>query len=757
MQTKKRMSMDKRRSGTGKQGFGAAPVYFTAISSILGAILFLRLGYATGMLGFWGAMAMILVGHLITIPTALAVSELATNTRVEGGGEYFIISRSLGLKVGTTIGITLFLSQAISVAFYTISFAEAFQPLFQWWVQRFGWELPRQAVSVPTLLITAAVILKKGTGSGVKLLYIVVTLLFLSLLLFFLGKPVDMPAVEEGMPVAEEVSNFGFYNADKFFIIFAICFPAFTGMTAGVGLSGELRDPGKAIPLGTMLGTLTGLVVYILVVYKLSVSAPQSLLVSDQLVMSRIAVFGKIIIPVGLAAATLSSALGGMLVAPRTLQAIASDKTIPLRKINIFLARNNDRMEPRNASWVSYAIALVFIMLGDVNSVAQIISMFFLITYGTLCLSSFLNHFGAPPSYRPRFKSRWYISLAGFLLSVWVMFRISQLYTIVSYAIIILIYIYIERSNKNKKGFVTIFKGVLFQLNRKLQVYMQKHQTGMSKGEWRPAALCISSYSFERDKVLELMKWMSYQHGFGTYFHYIKGYYDRHTYELAQKDLQRLIDAQKEKGSALYIDTMISPSYTSAIAQVIQTPSISGMENNMVVFEYDQHQPQEMEHLFSNVELVRAGNFDVCILATSEHVIRPENGIHVWINDPNDKNTNFMILLGYIIMAHPDWKRSYIKIFLTSIDEELTQLRNELRERIAAGRLPITMNNIEIIPVTAAHTMSEVVEEHSKTAALTMIGFHEDILKHEALEFFTQFRGMGDILFVNSIDFKDIR
>lgn len=749
------MNTEKRRSGTGRQGFGAGPVYFTAISSILGAILFLRLGYATGMLGFWGAMAMILVGHLITIPTALAVSELATNTRVEGGGEYFIISRSLGLKVGTTIGITLFLSQAISVAFYTISFAEAFQPLFQWWYGRFGWELPRQVVSVPTLLITAALILKKGTGSGVKMLYGVVMLLFLSLLLFFLGKPVELPLPEDGI-AAEQVSNFGFYNTDKFFIIFAICFPAFTGMTAGVGLSGELRDPGKSIPLGTMLGTLTGLVIYLLVIYKLSVSAPQSLLISDQLVMSRVAVWGNIIIPLGLAAATLSSAIGGMLVAPRTLQAIASDKTIPLRRINLFFARNNARKEPGNASIVSYAIALVFIMLGDVNSVAQIISMFFLITYGTLCLSSFLNHFGAPPSYRPRFKSRWYISLAGFVLSVWVMFRISQLYTIVSYAIIILIYIYIERSNKNRKGFVTIFKGVLFQLNRKLQVYMQKHQSGISKGEWRPAALCISSYSFERDKVLELMKWMSYEHGFGTYFHYIKGYYDRQTFELAQKDLQRLIDSQKEKGSALYIDTMISPSYTSAIAQVIQTPSISGMENNMVVFEYDQHEPHEMEHLFSNVELVRAGNFDVCILATSEHVVRPENGIHVWINEPNDKNTNLMILLGYIIMAHPDWKRSYIKIFLTSMDEELTSVREELHERIAAGRLPITMNNIEIIPVTAAHALSEVVVERSKTAALTMIGFHEDILKHEALEFFTQFRGLGDILFVNSIDYKAI-
>ncbi|MDL2282864.1 hypothetical protein LJC44_07200, partial [Parabacteroides sp. OttesenSCG-928-G06] len=129
-------------------GFGVAPVYFTAISTILGAILFLRFGFAVGTLGFWGSLLIILLGHLITIPTALAISEIATNTRVEGGGEYFIISRSFGLNIGSTIGLTLYLSQAISVAFYIIALTEAFSPLFDWWSVHFGFDLPRQAISV---------------------------------------------------------------------------------------------------------------------------------------------------------------------------------------------------------------------------------------------------------------------------------------------------------------------------------------------------------------------------------------------------------------------------------------------------------------------------------------------------------------------------------------------------------------------------------------------------------------------------------
>ena len=746
------MKMGKNTSG--KSGLGTLPVFFTSISTILGAILFLRLGFATGTMGFFGVLAMIILGHMITIPTALAISELATNKRVEGGGEYFIISRSFGLKIGSTIGVALFLAQSISIAFYTIAFAEAFQPLFEWFASKYGWELPRQAISIPTLLILAYTMLRKGVGSGIKMLYIVGGLLMLSLLMFFLGKPLSSAG---GGTLQAVSSNFGIFNSDQFFVIFAICFPAFTGMTAGVGLSGDLRNPGRSIPLGTMLGTVTGLIVYILVVWKLSVSASPGDLVGDQLVMSRIALLGAVVIPMGLAASTLSSALGGMMVAPRILQAIASDRTFPFRKINIFLARGKGRnREPQHASVVSFAIALIFIVLGDVDSVAGIISMFFLITYGTLCLSSFLNHFGSPPSYRPRFRSRWYISLAGFILSVWVMFMISPLYTVVSYIVIVLIYLYIEHVNKDKKGLVNIIKGALLQLNRRLQVYMQKHSATLEQEEWRPAVLCMSQHSFDREKVLELMKWISHQHGFGTYFHLIEGYFSRQTYLEAQQIQARLVATQIERGSTLYIDTMISPSYTAAISQAIQTPSISGMENNMVIFEYDKRNPGELHRILENVNLVRAGEFDVGIYAISERPVDPKNGIHVWVNDIDDLNTNFMILLGYIVLSHPDWRDSHIKIFITSLKGNLGEIKAKLRERIAAGRLPITMNNIEIVPVNENVSLRRVVEGCSRLAGLTIFGFPAEIIRHNALAFFSEFDGLGDVLFVNSMRKKEI-
>ncbi|MDR2926933.1 MAG: amino acid permease [Cytophagaceae bacterium] len=735
------------------KGFGTAPVYFTAVSTILGAILFLRFGTATGILGFWGAIAIIIVGHLITIPTALAISEIATNTRVEGGGEYFIISRSFGLKIGSTIGMALYFSQAISVAFYIVAFAESFHFLFEWFALRIGFELPRQVISMPALFIFAFFILRKGVGSGMKMLYFVVGVLLVSLLFFFMGSPIEAGENATRIPG----NNFGFFNGDSFFMMLAICFPAFTGMTAGVGLSGDLRNPGKSIPIGTMAATLTGLIVYLLVVGKLAVSASQIDLVNNQLIMADIAVFGTVIIPLGLAASTLSSAMGSFLVAPRTLQALAMDKSFPLRRMNIFFAKGKGKnREPFNASIATLAIAAIFVLIGNVDTVAQIISMFFLITYGTLCLISFLNHFGSPPSYRPRFKSRWFLSLGGFVLSVWVMFMISPFYTILSYIIIIVIYLFVEHSNKNQKGVVNIFKGALFQLNRRLQVYMQKHRSDMDNEEWRPAAICISSHSLEREKVLDLMRWISYQHGFGTYFHFIEGYFSKQTHEESENKLRELIDSMKELESTLYIDTMISPSYTSAIAQVIQSPSISGMENNMVVFEYDKSSPEELHRILDNINLVRAGHFDICIFGNCIAPIKYRNGIHVWIKTNDEKNANFMILLGYIILAHPDWKKSYIKIFSISAAEQSDEVKRELEERIATGRLPITLANIEIITLTNNQTVGEIIAEHSKTAGLTIIGFHEDIINHGKTDFFSEFGGIGDVLFVNSYRSKAI-
>jgi len=733
-----------------KKGFGTAPVFFTAVSTILGAILFLRFGFAVGTLGFFGVLLILVIGHLVTIPTALAISEIATNQKVEGGGEYFIISRSFGLNIGATIGYALYFSQAISFAFYIIAFTEAFQPLFSWLANDYNLNLPRQVISIPATIILSLLIIFKGANLGVKALYGVVTILFITLLLFFVGNG-NSGTGETG------VFNNAFNNPGKFFLVFVIVFPAFTGMTAGVGLSGDLKNPGKSIPLGTITATFTGLFVYVFIVWKLTVSASPEELVSDQLIMGKIAVLGSIVVPLGLAASTISSAIGSVLVAPRTLQALSADRSFPIGFVNRCLSKGvGITNEPRNASIVTSIIALMFVSLGDVDIVASIITMFFMVTYGSLCLISFLYHFGADPSYRPTFHSRWYISLIGFIMCLILMFQISTVYSLLSIIIMSFIYIVMSKFHADRQGLSAIFQSAMFQLSRRVQVYLQKaKKTDLSKN-WRPSAVCVSRDSFERDKALNLLNWISYRFGFGTYIHLIEGYYSKTTHTEAKKILEALVARSNYVHGNIYVDTIISPSYTSAIAQIAQLPSPSGMENNMIILEYDKHNPKNLSQIIDNLALVKSGNYDICILGSSSRSVVYENGIHVWIKNWDAENANLMILLSYIILGHPNWKNGFIKIFSVCRSGGRDEEMNKLKTLVLEGRLPITEQNIEVIESHEGMSFKNLVNEYSSDCGLTIIGFKEEYLKGEKEDFFDGYSRVGDILFVDAQGIKEI-
>ncbi|MEC8739005.1 MAG: amino acid permease, partial [Bacteroidota bacterium] len=457
-----------------KGKFGTAPVFLTAISTILGAIMFLRFGYAVGAVGILGTMLIVVIGHLVTIPTALSLAEIATNQKVEGGGEYFVISRSFGLSIGAAVGIALYLSQAVSVAFYIIAFAESFAPLMDYVNEQYGlWihiESTKKLIGIIVTLLLALLMTTKGANFGMGLLYIVVGILALVLILFFMGT-----SIHAGHVPFKVLSN------DDFFKVFAIIFPAFTGMTAGVGLSGDLKDPKRSIPLGTIMATVLGMIIYLFITLKIGNSATPEILMSNenQLIMSDIALIGYLMIPIGLAASTISSALGSIMVAPRTLNAIAADKIIPSQRLNRWLAfLKKENNEPTHAAIVTSTIAFVFVFLGDVDVVAKIISMFFMVTYGALNLISLLENFAANPGYRPAFKSKWYISLIGTIMCIWLMFKMNPGYAFLSIVIMIGIYFLLNRHQK-KSDLASIFSGVIFQISRNINVFLQK----VNKGE----------------------------------------------------------------------------------------------------------------------------------------------------------------------------------------------------------------------------------------------------------------------------------
>ena len=735
---------DPSLGGTG-HGFGTAPVFLASISTILGAILFLRFGYAVGHVGLGGSLVIILLAHLVTVPTVLAVSEIATNRRVAGGGAYFIISRSFGTSIGGTIGIALYLSQAISIAFYLAAFAEAFGPGYEWLAATHSIEPDARWVSLSSAVLLAIVMLTKGADLGVRLLWIVTCVLAATIGAFLLGEaPESMRP--EGLDLTARIDG-----GDGFGTVFATCFPAFTGMIAGLGLSGDLKNPQRSIPLGTISATLAGMVVYAVVAIKLARSATPEELAADQFVMARIALWSPAIY-VGLGAAALSSAVGSFLVAPRTLQALARDNVFPIPQLNRLLERgSSDKGEPIAATWVSSAVAVTFVVVGGIDFIAQILSMFFMVTYGALCTISFLEYFAGNPSYRPTFHSRWYISLLGAVMCVLMSIQMSLMFSLTSLAVMVAIYLGLRRTRRGERDLTAIFQGTLFQLTRNFQIALQRNRAKGSTAGWRPSIVAVTRFGQRRLGHFDLLRWICHRHGFGHFIQYFQGEYSFAAEIEARARVSALIDRTEVSGAGIFVDSMISPSFQAAVSQTLQMPGIFGLPNNCILLEFDQDRPEEIEELTQGAELVMGSLFNVLILRSSRFRFGYRSSIHVWVTDDNLANAAMMMLIAYIIVGHREWRKAQIRLFACFASGDSAKEVDKLSRLMTEGRLQISRQNVTAVECSVGESLEREVARQSASADLVIAGLDSrDLDSGVAPHALMRYEGANDVLFVHS-------
>ena len=296
--------------------FGTFGGVFTPCTlTILGVIMFLRLGHVVGQAGVLYAILIILCANVITGLTALSLSAVATNTRVKGGGAYYLISRSLGVEFGGAIGVFFFLAQAVSVSMYVIGFTEAFLIAFP------GLEWSFRTVATAVNLVVF-VCVYMGAGWTIRLQYGILAILIVAMGSFFAGAATDASWVMLRSSMLP-----AYLQGDSFFTMFALFFPAVTGIMAGANMSGDLRDPGRSIPGGTLSAIAFTSVIYLGMALLLSASRAQHVLITDPFVLKTVA-WSPVLINAGVFAATLSSALGSMMGAPRILQAFARDNIL---------------------------------------------------------------------------------------------------------------------------------------------------------------------------------------------------------------------------------------------------------------------------------------------------------------------------------------------------------------------------------------------------------------------------------------------
>lgn len=725
--------------------FGTAPVFLASISTILGAILFLRFGYAVAHVGLWGSLMIILLGHLVTIPTVLAVSEIATNRRVAGGGAYYIMSRSFGTSIGGSIGIALYLSQAISVAFYMVAFAEAFTPVYEWLAVKYELNLTPRRFSRPCTLVLILLMLTRGAGLGVRALWGVAIILGTSIILFMLGEGGES-IQPGGLNLTARIDE-----ADKFGTVFATCFPAFTGMIAGLGLSGDLKNPRRSIPLGTIGATLAGMVIYVLVAIKLAQSASPQALAANQFIMVDIAMWGPVIY-IGLGAAALSSAIGSLMVAPRTLQALARDNVLPIPKVNRLLEKGRgSTQEPVYATCVSGIIAMVFVAIGKLDFIAHILSMFFMVTYGALCVVSFLEYFAGNPSYRPTFHSRWYLSLAGAVMCGVMMFQMSVLYAVVAIFLMVATYLGLRRTRREQRGLSAIFQGSMFQLTRRLQIILQKSRVNMSESGWRPSIVALTRFGERRLGHFDLLRWICHRHGFGHFIQFFQGDYSYLDEIEARIRVDSLVQRSELSRAGIFVDSLISPTYTQAMAQCLQTPGISGLPNNCVLLEFDEENPDEINEVGQGARLAASLMFNVLVLRSTNYRFGYRSAIHLWVTEDNLSNAPMMLMFAYIIVGHPEWKRADIQLFGCFDPGNAGSEEDRLTRFMKEGRLPISRQNITFVSCDSPEALEGEVSQRSAQADLVLAGLTMDDLEPEAaVRALQSYNGANDVLFVHS-------
>ena len=318
---------------------------------------------------------MLSLATAISVLTSLSLSAIATNRKVRGGGDYYLISRSLGAEYGGALGLILYIAQAVSVAFYCIGFGEAYVSLMG------GTD---QTVQVTAAIAATALfgLAYAGADLATRFQSGIMLVLIAALGSFFIGagQTMDGPTLESAWTNPE--SDF------EFWVVFAIFFPAVTGFTQGVSMSGDLKNPAKSLPIGTFLAVGISTIVYIVAMIVLAASLSLTDLRTDYDSLKRIAAVPWII-DAGVLAATLSSALASFLGAPRILQALANDRLFAW--LTPFGVGVGPQGNPQRGVILTAVIAITTIAAGDLNSIAAIVSMFFLVSYGLLNYATYVE------------------------------------------------------------------------------------------------------------------------------------------------------------------------------------------------------------------------------------------------------------------------------------------------------------------------------------------------------------------------------
>ena len=659
--------------------------------------MYLRFGWVVGNVGLPATLLIVTISTSITLITALSISAIATDQRVRAGGAYYMVSRSLGIETGGAVGIPLFFAQALSVALYTVGFAESVSNVFP--------ILPARPVGLITTILIALLALRSARVA-IRAQYFIMAAIGVSLLSFVFGHAVGPPDAV-AVPIGE-------VPREEFWVVFAVFFPAVTGIMAGVNMSGDLKHPGRAIPRGTLAAIAVGFAIYMILPVFLAFRADADTLIREPLIMRRMAFWGDAIL-LGVWGATLSSAVGSILGAPRVLQALARDGVLPERLR--WLGRGSGPEDtPKVGTMVTLAIALGAVALGNLNLIAPILTMFFLTTYGVLNIAAGLERALGSPSFRPRFKVPWYLSAIGALGCLAVMVLVNAAATVVSAVIVAGIFLWLKR-REVRAAWGDSRRGLWMALTR---AGLFRLRGAADAKNWRPHLLVLSGAPTRRWYMVEFADWLSHRRALVTIASVL-------TDESVTLDRQRAMESTigdylARRGVEALIRLVRAPDPFEGAQRLVEAYGLGEMVPNTILLG-DSEVPEHREAYCRMLERFHEGRRNIVILHhNEERGFGDQKVIDVWWGGLK-RNGGLMLTLAYLLQTSLPWSGARIRVKMVRPTEEAARAARPNLEAVVLGLR--SGAEVEVLVNDTGRKFADILHESSADADVIFLGMAE--------------------------------
>jgi solute carrier family 12 (sodium/potassium/chloride transporter), member 2 len=696
-----------------------AGVFIPSILTIFGPIMFLRFGYVIGNVGIWQTLLILILAQVITLSTGFSLAAISTNTPVLEGGAYYLISRSLGAGFGGAIGLTLFLAQSLSVPFYIIGFTEALIGTFPF----------LQFLYFFIVLITGVILFLlvwSGANWAIKTQVFIFVLLLLAILAFLWGAGINMN-------VETMAQNKTGINNANFFAMFAIFFPAVTGIMAGVNMSGELKNPGGSLAKGTFAAIIFATVVYGIEIFVCGGAFSKEILINHPYTsLVENAIFGLgFLVVVGVLSATISSAIGSFLGAPRVLRALSRDLILP--GLKFFTKEKNKKNEPRKALFATLIITLIALSWAGIqagkidgndplNVIAKIVSMFFLYTYGMINLAAFVESFGDNPSFRPRFKYfHWSIALFGAVSSIAVSFLVDYQASIIALLLLTVLF-FIARKRELKQSFGDARRGFVYSRIRNNLIRLQ--DMPFNPKNWRPTiAVLVGNINSSSSRLPMLKYAIKFEGGKGiiSLVEFITGDFNQ-LKDIRASEVERLKRFVKENDfRSVFPEVIVTGDFDTGLSNFLQTHSIGPVKPNIIMMGCPKD-ASRFEPFIRHLKMIAYLEKSFIVYKepndyNAEDTEYPRGKyIDIWWR--GQQNGSLMLILAHILQSNPIWKDTTAIRIIRIVEKEpgMKSAEQDLNIMINASRIDAEAK------VIVSANLKKTLHHVSKNSAAVFLG-----------------------------------